>query len=40
MCGECHAITKFIRKFEKREIMVMDIFCVHHFKNGLCCCNE
>ncbi|KAH7373422.1 hypothetical protein KP509_17G054900 [Ceratopteris richardii] len=40
MCGECHAITKFICKFEKREIMVMDTFCVHHFKNGLCCCNE
>lgn len=40
MCVDCHATTKFMSKTENREIMVMDTFRIHHFKGGVCSCND
>eukprot|EP00250_Pteridium_aquilinum_P014968 c22308_g2_i5 orf=286-2730(-) len=40
VCVDCHAATKFISKIERREIMIMDTFRVHHFRDGVCSCND
>ncbi|KAI5067652.1 hypothetical protein GOP47_0018180 [Adiantum capillus-veneris] len=40
VCMDCHAATKFISEVEKREIMIMDTFRVHLFRNGECSCND
>jgi pentatricopeptide repeat protein len=40
ICRDCHTAIKFISKFEKREIMLMDNACVHHIRDGLCSCKD
>lgn len=40
VCGDCHNATKFISKIVGREIIVRDPNRFHHFKNGLCSCND
>ncbi|OVA05266.1 Pentatricopeptide repeat [Macleaya cordata] len=36
ICGDCHAVIKFISNFERREIFVRDTNRLHHFKDGVC----
>ncbi|KAL3818099.1 hypothetical protein ACJIZ3_004004 [Penstemon smallii] len=40
ICGDCHAVIKFISRFEKREIFVRDTNRYHHFKDGDCSCGD
>jgi pentatricopeptide repeat protein len=40
VCGDCHNATKLISKIENREIIMRDTNRFHHFKNGLCSCND
>ncbi|MQM21409.1 hypothetical protein Taro_054449 [Colocasia esculenta] len=40
LCEDCHAVTKFISKFAKREIFVRDVNRFHHFREGLCSCGD
>ncbi|KZV29573.1 pentatricopeptide repeat-containing protein [Dorcoceras hygrometricum] len=40
ICGDCHAVIKFITRFEKREISVRDTNRYHHFKDGDCSCGD
>ncbi|KAH7426274.1 hypothetical protein KP509_11G093500 [Ceratopteris richardii] len=40
MCDDCHHSAKFISRLEVREIVVNDALCVHHFKDGVCSCND
>ncbi|KAM7252513.1 hypothetical protein ACFE04_024396 [Oxalis oulophora] len=40
ICGDCHAVIKFISIFEGREIFVRDTNRYHHFKDGHCSCGD
>ncbi|KAL2499298.1 Pentatricopeptide repeat-containing protein [Abeliophyllum distichum] len=40
ICVDCHAVIKFISRFEKREIYVRDTNRFHHFKDGECSCGD
>lgn len=40
ICGDCHAVIKFISNFEGREIFVRDTNRFHHFKDGACSCGD
>lgn len=40
VCSDCHLATKFISKIYNREIVVRDRSRFHHFKDGVCSCNE
>ncbi|KAK9740064.1 hypothetical protein RND81_03G008500 [Saponaria officinalis] len=40
ICGDCHAVIKFISSFEGREIFVRDTNRFHHFKDGECSCGD
>lgn len=40
MCDDCHRTIKMMSKIEKREIIVRDAYCVHHFKENLCSCGD
>ncbi|XVE56207.1 hypothetical protein DITRI_Ditri03aG0219200 [Diplodiscus trichospermus] len=40
ICGDCHAVIKFISGFEGREIYVRDTNRFHHFKDGICSCGD
>ncbi|KAJ8645516.1 hypothetical protein MRB53_007264 [Persea americana] len=40
VCGDCHDATKFISLVTDREIIVRDMHRFHHFKGGLCSCND
>jgi hypothetical protein len=40
ICGDCHAFTKFIANVVKREIIVRDANCFHHFQDGHCSCRD
>ncbi|KAJ8439794.1 hypothetical protein Cgig2_029054 [Carnegiea gigantea] len=40
ICGDCHAVIKFISDFEGREIFVRDTNRFHHFKDGKCSCGD
>lgn len=40
VCGDCHSFTKFVSKAFNREIVVRDRVRFHHFKGGLCSCND
>ncbi|KAH6759282.1 Pentatricopeptide repeat superfamily protein [Perilla frutescens var. frutescens] len=35
ICGDCHAVIKFISRFERREIFVRDTNRYHHFKDDI-----
>mgnify|MGYP000686320671 CR=1 FL=1 len=40
VCIDCHTSTKAISKMEGREIIVIDTYRVHHFKDGACSCKD
>jgi len=40
VCEDCHTSTKFISKIIGRTIMVRDVNCFHHFKDGVCSCMD
>lgn len=40
VCMDCHAATKLISKVYEREIIVRDRNRFHHFKDGICSCND
>jgi hypothetical protein len=40
VCVDCHASTKAISKMEGREIIVIDTYRVHRFKDGVCSCRD
>lgn len=40
MCFDCHNTSKIISKVEKREIILRDSRCVHHFKDNKCSCGD
>lgn len=40
ICGDCHAVIKFISKLEGRSIFVRDTNRFHHFENGVCSCGD
>ncbi|XP_048557959.1 pentatricopeptide repeat-containing protein At1g08070, chloroplastic-like [Triticum urartu] len=40
VCVDCHSATKLISKVYNREIVVRDRNRFHHFKDGLCSCND
>lgn len=40
MCNDCHSSSKVLSRLERREIILRDDACVHHFKDGLCSCGD
>lgn len=40
MCGDCHMAIKTMSLEFNREIIVRDCNRFHHFKNGICSCND
>lgn len=40
VCRSCHDCAKFISKIAGREIILKDINCFHHFKDGICSCDD
>ncbi|CAN0900899.1 Pentatricopeptide repeat-containing protein At1g08070, chloroplastic [Linum grandiflorum] len=40
VCRNCHSATKLISKIFNREIIARDRNRFHHFKDGLCSCND
>ncbi|MCO5564846.1 hypothetical protein L7F22_018514 [Adiantum nelumboides] len=39
-CTDCHSASKVISKIERREIILRDDCCMHHFKEGTCVCGD
>ncbi|XP_073012863.1 putative pentatricopeptide repeat-containing protein At3g25060, mitochondrial [Typha latifolia] len=40
VCGDCHEATKYISRIVNREIIVRDVKRFHHFKDGICSCQD
>ncbi|XP_057954681.1 pentatricopeptide repeat-containing protein At5g04780, mitochondrial-like isoform X2 [Malania oleifera] len=40
VCVDCHTAMKFICKIVSREIIVRDVNRFHHFRDGLCSCDD
>ncbi|KAL1829077.1 hypothetical protein ACET3Z_007489 [Daucus carota] len=40
LCEDCHSFTKFISRFVSREILVRDVNRIHHFRDGICSCQD
>lgn len=40
ICGDCHSLMKHVSKLSEREIVVRDIKRFHHFKDGICSCQD
>ncbi|KAB1201698.1 hypothetical protein CJ030_MR7G000347 [Morella rubra] len=40
VCRSCHDSAKVISKIVGREIILKDLNCFHHFKDGLCSCGD
>ncbi|KAG9451770.1 hypothetical protein H6P81_004674 [Aristolochia fimbriata] len=40
VCGDCHTVLKLISDIVSREIIVRDTNRFHHFKDGICSCND
>ncbi|KAF7148937.1 hypothetical protein RHSIM_Rhsim03G0201700 [Rhododendron simsii] len=40
VCGDCHNAMKYISMVKEREIVLRDSNRFHHFKNGICSCND
>ncbi|KAI5075139.1 hypothetical protein GOP47_0009215 [Adiantum capillus-veneris] len=40
VCPDCHQSIKLISKIERREIIVKDVDCIHHFRDGACSCED
>jgi len=40
VCGDCHNAAKFISQIVGREIVIRDVIRFHHFRNGMCSCQD
>ncbi|XP_047324839.1 putative pentatricopeptide repeat-containing protein At5g52630 [Impatiens glandulifera] len=40
VCGDCHTAMKFISSVYGRHIILRDSNCFHHFKRGICSCED
>ncbi|KAL4590669.1 hypothetical protein LXL04_003609 [Taraxacum kok-saghyz] len=40
VCKDCHEVSKLVSKFYGREIIVRDRNRFHHFRDGVCSCND
>ncbi|XP_010276178.1 PREDICTED: putative pentatricopeptide repeat-containing protein At3g11460 [Nelumbo nucifera] len=40
VCGDCHVFIKMVSKIVDRKIVVRDASRFHHFRNGVCSCND
>ena len=40
LCEDCHSFTKFISRFVSKEILVRDVNRIHHFRDGICSCQD
>ena len=40
MCVDCHDASKIISRIERREIILRDDCCIHHFRDGSCSCQD
>lgn len=40
VCGDCHGAMKFISQVYQRHIILRDANCFHHFREGMCSCND
>ncbi|KAL3506419.1 hypothetical protein ACH5RR_031801 [Cinchona calisaya] len=40
ICGDCHSLMKYVSKLTQREIVVRDKKRFHHFKDGICSCQD
>ncbi|KAL5758011.1 hypothetical protein ACOSP7_020622 [Xanthoceras sorbifolium] len=40
VCGDCHNALKIMSKIVGREFIIRDAKRFHHFKNGMCTCND
>ncbi|KAF6169199.1 hypothetical protein GIB67_013629 [Kingdonia uniflora] len=40
ICKDCHFFIKFVSKVVDREIIIRDASRFHHFKHGVCSCND
>lgn len=38
VCGDCHEANRIISKVERRDIVIIDAYCVHKFREGECSC--
>ncbi|KNA16553.1 hypothetical protein SOVF_088100 [Spinacia oleracea] len=39
-CEDCHVFIKFVSKVTQREIIIRDVNRYHHFKDGVCSCDD
>ncbi|KAA8516729.1 hypothetical protein F0562_016765 [Nyssa sinensis] len=40
VCGDCHLFIKLVSKIVDRQFVVRDATRFHHFKSGVCSCND
>lgn len=40
ICGDCHVFTKLLSKIEDRYIVIRDPIRYHHFRDGICSCED
>lgn len=40
ICDDCHTFSKYVSKLTMREMVIRDKIRFHHFRNGLCSCND
>ncbi|GAA0147410.1 hypothetical protein LIER_07118 [Lithospermum erythrorhizon] len=40
ICGECHLFIKLVSKIVDRQFIIRDATRFHHFKGGVCSCND
>ncbi|KAI4373245.1 hypothetical protein MLD38_011390 [Melastoma candidum] len=40
VCNDCHQVTKLVSRLYNMEIIVRDRTRFHHFKDGLCSCDD
>lgn len=40
VCTDCHDTIKVISRIERREIVLVDSYRMHHFKDGTCSCHD
>lgn len=40
ICGDCHSFVKRVSKIVDRLLLVRDATRFHHFRNGICSCND
>ncbi|XP_051116791.1 pentatricopeptide repeat-containing protein At2g03880, mitochondrial-like [Andrographis paniculata] len=40
ICGDCHEFVKFVSSIVNEEIVIRDASRFHHFRHGMCSCNN